>query len=112
MGEFDCYCALCSGPLSAVQIGSSSRTHLNRRRRRLSRKLAAIEEGRSFNSFDSDSDSEYESDENLDGEDGNGEGGEDVYEQDEWRSYDPEIATEEMVGWVGDLRVLGVSGDR
>lgn len=109
MGEFDCYCALCSGPLYEVQIGSSSRARLNRRRRRVSKKLAAIEAGQSFDSFDSDS--EHESDEEVDGEDGDGDDDDDVYEQEERRSYDPEIATEERVGWVEDLRVLGVNGN-
>lgn len=37
---------------------------------------------------------------------------EDVYEDDERRSYDPEIATEERLGWVEDIRGLGLNRDR
>jgi hypothetical protein len=83
------------------------------------KKLAAIEAGQSFHSFDSDSDSEHESDkasftanEDDNGEEEEEEEEDDVYEDDERRSYDPEIATEERVGWVEDIRVLGVNGDR
>lgn len=81
----------------------------------MARKLAAIEAGQSFDSFDSDSDSEHESDKASDHDENDADGDDDdddVYEEDEQRSYDPEIATEERVGWVEDIRVLGVNGDR
>jgi hypothetical protein len=78
----------------------------------VSKKLAAIEAGRSFDSFVTDS--EHESDEEGDGEEGeqvDGDEEEVVYDQDEVRSYDPEIATKERVEWVEDVRVLGVNKD-
>lgn len=106
MGEFDCYCLLCSGPLVPCDIGSASRGHLTRRRRRICKKLRAIEEGRSFDSFASDSERESGSDQDGDHQDGSD--GE-VWEQDERRSYDPDVATSERVEWVEDVRVLGMA---
>jgi hypothetical protein len=107
MGEFDCYCLLCSGPLVPCDIGSTSRGPLNRRRRRIWKKLQAIEEGRSFDSFASDSEHESGSD-CQDGDDPDGSDGE-VWEQDERRSYDPDVASNERIGWVEDVRVLGMA---
>ncbi|OOQ83361.1 hypothetical protein PEBR_34936 [Penicillium brasilianum] len=106
MGEFDCYCLLCSGPLVPCDIGSTSRGHLTRRRRRICKKLRAIEEGRSFDSFASDS--EHDSGSDQDGDDPDGSDGE-VWEQDERRSYDPDVATSERIEWVEDVRVLGMA---
>ncbi|KAJ5355395.1 uncharacterized protein N7496_012607 [Penicillium cataractarum] len=108
MGEFDCYCLLCSGPLVPCDIGSTSRARLTQRRRRIAKKLLAIEEGRSFDSFASDSDEEAGHDSESDCQEGDGDG--EVWEQDERRSYDPDVAGNELVGWVEDIRVLGVDG--
>lgn len=99
MGEFDCYCFLCSGPLVPCEVGSTSPGWLNRRRRRVKQKLDAIEAGHSFDSLDSGS--EHESD--------NYSGDEDIYIDDERRSYDPDIATAERVDWINQVRVLGLN---
>lgn len=100
MPEFDCYCFLCSGPLVACNVGSTSRGHLNRRRRRVERKLLAIEAGKSFDSFSSDSD--HDSDFHSGDDD-------EVYVQDERRSYDPDLATAERIDWLLQVKVLGLN---
>lgn len=104
MGEFDCYCILCSGPLASIEIGSKKRGWLNKRRRRLRQKLHARERGHSFDSFESGS--EHESDRDSD-QDPDQEPDEEVYFDEERRSYDPDVVTEERIGWVREVRALG-----
>ena len=103
MGEFDCYCMLCSGPLVPIETGSKKRGWLNRRRRRLRRKVHARDRGHSFDSFDSGSEHESDRDSDQDPD-------EEVYFDEERRSYDPDVATEERVAWVREVRVLGWNG--
>lgn len=67
-----------------------------------------------FDWFDNDSEHELDVDSNKANEyGGNGQNEDDwhdyVYEQDERRSYDPEIATEERIARVTRVRVLGVN---
>ncbi|RMJ21780.1 hypothetical protein PHISP_07351 [Aspergillus sp. HF37] len=64
------------------------------------RKLRAIEAGQSFDSFSSGSDHDW---------DAYSDDEEEVYFQDERRSYDPEIATVERTDWLVQVQVLGLN---
>lgn len=100
MGEFDCYCCLCSGPLIGPwEYGSSLPGALQRRRRKVERKRLALAAGEPYDSDDSDPD-KYE-------EEGDDEEDQDIDESEERHLYDPELVTNESTAWIGRLRVLG-----
>lgn len=103
MGSSECYCALCSGPLGTrfVSLGSTSRGHLNRRRRRVSRHREAKETGQDFDLEASDS--EHDSDHYSDDEEI------DYYFED--CSYDPQLVSEDRTEWLDEYRVLGLNFD-
>jgi hypothetical protein len=121
MGSYDCYCAICGGPLyHSLQFGLKSAKALARRKRRLEKekRRRAGEE----NLPDSENELESSDDANSDndmvfpnGEDA-GDGGEaddeedyDTFEQD--FSYNPELVDENSTEWVGNCRCLGFNAD-
>jgi hypothetical protein len=100
MGTSECYCALCQGPLGArhVELGSTSRGHLNRRRRRVSRPRQAKEAGQEFDLVASDS--EHDSDPFSDDEEN------DFYED---CRFDPHLVSEERTEWLDEYQALGLN---
>lgn len=130
MGEFDCYCALCCGPLVFPDIGSSCKAALQFRDWRLQQQLNARRAGEEYESDDDAYDEYLENggSGSEDGGDGGGENGgdspDDVQgteggegaeeaEVEEWwidqekQNYDPRIVSEESVQWVMRVRGLG-----
>lgn len=105
MGTSECYCALCKGPLSAtfVSLGSTSRGHLNRRRRKVSRHRQAKEAGQEFDLAASDS--EHESDHYSDDEKLNPLLGAAFEES----RYDPHLVSEERIEWLDEYQALGLN---
>lgn len=98
MGDFDCYCFLCSGPLFEPQLGSASPQALRKRRQRVEEKRLALKAGLRYVSDSSESE---------DGGEEENEDDEEIDEYEERTSYDPELATEERTDWIQYLRVLG-----
>jgi hypothetical protein len=102
MGSWDCYCAICGGPHTGVEISPKPRSA--RFKRRLGKKAEN-------NSPEIDSDNETYDE--YEARRATGEVSEDeeeigeVESEDEEHSYDPEIVTQESVAWVGTLHVLG-----
>jgi hypothetical protein len=94
MGNFDCYCFLCSGPLFEPQLGSASPRALTKRRQRVEKKRLALKSKVWYNSDSSESEEESEEEDEDD-------------EFEERASYDPELATEERTDWIQYLQVLG-----
>lgn len=132
MGEYDCYCALCCGPLRRPDIGSSCKSALQYRDWRLQRRLNAQRAGDVYES-DDDAYDEY-----LEGGGGGSSGGggdglsddmqgtegseaeeseesemSEEAEAEEWwideekQTYDPRIVSEESLEWVMRVRGLG-----
>jgi hypothetical protein len=100
MGSFDCYCALCGGPLShSLAIGFDSAKALARRKRRLERaKRRRAGETDLSDSEDETEDSDME-----------WEGEEEEYDVD--HCYNPELVSESSTEWVGNCRCLGFNAD-
>jgi hypothetical protein len=118
MGSYDCYCAVCGGPLyHSVQFGSKSAKALARRKRRL-------EKAKRRRAGETDlPDSENETDdfdvatskmEMADGHDaGDGEE-EDDEDYDAWEQdhcYNPELVSESSTEWLDNCRCLGFNAD-
>lgn len=99
-GFFDCYCAICGGPLNSnrAQIGSSSPSALARRHKLVSKTCAIIrrDEGRGLHTVDV----EYE-DEDKPGSD------DDWCQEDEDCSYDPALVNQNTLRWLNDVVCLG-----
>lgn len=102
MGDFDCYCFLCSGPLFEPELGSASPRALMKRRQRVEEKRLALKAGLRYVSDSSESKDDDE-EENEDDEE--------IDEYEERNSYDPELATEERTAWIQYLRVLGFNSN-
>ncbi|KAM0430870.1 hypothetical protein ACHAPT_005502 [Fusarium lateritium] len=105
MGEFDCYCAICSAALNDnVEIGSRQPRALKRRRELVRRKREGLPPD------------DPESDEGSDKAPSDDES-EDWYEDEEDAQYDPELVSEESLEWLAEVSCLGfnpsaLDGDR
>jgi hypothetical protein len=118
MGSWDCYCAICGGPLGGVQVSGRPRTRGFHRRQALkARRAERIARGESPGSDD----------EFKDGEDGtadatiqdvgredDGEGSDsdesmNFDSEEEDYTLDPEIISENQTVWTDEIRVLGVN---
>lgn len=104
MGSWDCYCAICGGPLGGVEVSRKPRTA------RFRRKWAKAKKRRERGlSDDEDMGSEGEPDEDA-GVSDEGEPDDDTESLDSFdedNAYDPEVISEQEVSWVESLYVLG-----
>jgi hypothetical protein len=105
MGSFDCYCALCGGPLyHTLEFGLDSAKALARRKRRLEK--AKRRRARETDLPDSEDETEgATSDTEEDGEE---------EEYDAWEQhhcYNPELVSNGSTEWVGNCRCLGFNAD-
>ncbi|KAF2002070.1 hypothetical protein P154DRAFT_562204 [Amniculicola lignicola CBS 123094] len=111
MGSWDCYCAICGGPLgTGLERGATSATALKLRRRRVEKKRARLLKG-----GDASSEHDESSDVEMD------EGDESVYPKDDdgteidlWNekhSYDPELLNDDRVGWLIEGRAIGFNAE-
>ncbi|KAF2175171.1 hypothetical protein K469DRAFT_743420 [Zopfia rhizophila CBS 207.26] len=116
MGSYDCYCAICGGPLYTVPgIGDKSEKALAKRRRlieKAKRRRAGEEVPKSDDEAEksdratsdaamADAENETQTQE----EDG---------DEDDWmeeHSYDPEVISEDELVWLEDCRCLGFNAD-
>ena len=104
-GSFDCYCALCRGPLyHSLEFGLDSAKALARRKRRLEK--AKRRRARETDLPDSEDETEgATSDTEEDGEE---------EEYDAWEQhhcYNPELVSNGSTEWVGNCRCLGFNAD-
>jgi hypothetical protein len=103
MGGWDCYCALCSGPLStdSVEYGCNDKETLKERRRRIAWKQEKLAEKRRR----LDDDSIWQVSECDDDSDSQ------IFDYDERTKYDPDKLDSRDVDWIGHCRVLGFNPD-
>jgi hypothetical protein len=122
MGSFDCYCAICGGPLHHnLQFGSKSAKALVRRKKRVEKEKRRRDGETDLPNSDDDdeglkddSEGAISSTEMVDREesaDGDGEDDEDFDPWEEDRSYNPELVSETSTEWVGECRCLGFNAD-
>lgn len=92
MGSWDCYCAICGGPFVGVDVSRKPRTARFRRRWARAKK-------RQEGDLSDDEDVSSEGEPDDDNESLNS------FEED--NEYDPEVVSEQEVGWIESLHVLG-----
>ncbi|KAF2119682.1 hypothetical protein BDV96DRAFT_642695 [Lophiotrema nucula] len=114
MGSFDCYCAICAGPLGTDLIfGSRGQKPLAKRRQRINkrrRKLAGEDVESSDESEGEDPEKDMEdADVKIDIEESDGE--EEFDEGQEEYSYDPELVAEAETAWTNMCRCIGFNSD-
>lgn len=103
MGSWDCFCAICGGPLVAPAVSRKPRSarFLDRWARKAEqRRERGLPDDASVHSDTDGSDGEQDDDD--DDAESLGAGEEDG-------EYDPEIISEEQVGWTETLYVLGLN---
>ncbi|KAK2766097.1 hypothetical protein FQN54_007612 [Arachnomyces sp. PD_36] len=110
MGSFDIFCAVCSGSLKGVQIGSTNPRSLRRRHRHVNRWLRRYEAGIRHVSYEVE---QQESEDEQSEKSGDEEGDDDEVENDEdyEYSYDPELVDEESVEWLDCFGCLGFNAE-
>jgi hypothetical protein len=94
MSSYDVYCAICGCSLVGGEMGSNAPGALRRRRAIVARTRAARERG--------DPDPESEDEDEREDDD-------DWWPEEEDRSYDPELVSEESLGWLTEGRCLGIN---
>ncbi|KAL2126293.1 hypothetical protein VTI74DRAFT_1233 [Chaetomium olivicolor] len=102
MGGFDTYCAICGCSLTGGVVGSTAPSALRRRRRIVARKREALERGDSEYGSDSESENDEDDQEKEEGE-------EEWFADQEDRSYDPELISEQGLEWLYESCCLGLN---
>lgn len=124
MGESDCFCAFCSGPIveGFLELGKKGPKYLAARKKRLDREIrkrngevvedgADEDEGMSDEGIEDDEEEESEEENSDDGSE------ESVSSRGEWgsweerNSYDPRLVSNKTVRWTSETSVLGFNPD-